>query len=89
MSAQVVFTVHGGTNYLAGNGEGCEKAFDHNLDTKWFAGDGDSYVDLVASERVRLMGFTLVTANDNEHYGRLPREWEFYGSNEELPLIMR
>lgn len=83
MSAQVVFTVHGGTNYLAGNGEGCEKAFDHNLDTKWFAGDGDSYVDLVASERVRLMGFTLVTANDNEHYGRLPREWEFYGSNEE------
>lgn len=85
MSAQQVdFTVRGGTNN--GSGEGCDKAFDHNLDTKWYTDRGDSYVDIEASEKVRLMGFTLVTANDNEKYGRLPYEWEFYGTNEESAL---
>ena len=82
MSAQVTFTVHGGTNHKATNGEGCESAFDNNLGTKWLAGDGDSYVDLVASENVRIMGFTYVTANDNKQYGRLPKEWEFFASND-------
>ena len=82
MSAQVTFTVHGGTKYQEGT-EGCEKAFDNNLSTKWLASSGDSYVDIVASEKVRLMGFTLVTADDNETEGRLPHEWEFYGSNVE------
>ena len=82
-SAQVTFTVLGGTNYNASNGEGCESAFDHNLETKWLAEAGDSYVDLEASEKIRLLGFTLVTANDNDYYGRLPHEWEFYGSNDE------
>lgn len=87
MSAQQVdFTVRGGTNYEASNGEGCEKAFDHNLDTKWLAQNGDSYVDIEASEKVRLMGFTLVTANDNEQSGHIPYEWEFYGTNEESAL---
>jgi len=80
MSAQVTFTVHGGTGYETG--EGCDKAFDNNLETKWLAGDGDSYVDLVASENVRIMGFTYVTANDNKQYGRLPKEWEFFASND-------
>ena len=80
MSAQVTFTVHGGTGYETD--EGCDKAFDNDLGTKWFAGDGDSYVDLVASENVRIMGFTYVTANDNKQYGRLPKEWEFFASND-------
>ena len=80
MSAQVTFTVHGGTGYKTD--EGCDKAFDNDLGTKWLAGDGDSYVDLVASENVRIMGFTYVTANDNKQYGRLPKEWEFFASND-------
>ena len=87
MSAQQVdFTVRGGTNYEASNGEGCEKAFDHDLGTKWYAGGKDHYVDLEADENVRLMGFTLVTANDNEKFGRMPAEWEFWGTNDASAL---
>ena len=90
MSAQqaqeVSFTVRGGTNYKASNGEGCEKAFDHDLGTKWYAGGKDHYVDLEADEKVRLMGFTLVTANDNENEGRMPAEWEFWGTNDASAL---
>ena len=81
----VTFTVLGGSNYQATNGEGCESAFDQDLSTKWFAGSGDSYVDIEASEAVYMTGFTLITANDNNG-GRIASEWEFYGSNDENAL---
>lgn len=87
MSAQQVdFTVRGGTNYEASSNDGCEKAFDHNLETKWLSESGDSYVDIEASEKVRLMGFTLVTADGNEQSGHIPYEWEFWGTNDETAL---
>lgn len=87
MSAQQVdFTVRGGTNYEASSNDGCEKAFDHNLETMWLSESGDSYVDIEASEKVRLMGFTLVTADGNEQSGHIPYEWEFWGTNDETAL---
>ena len=65
MSAQVTFTVKGGSNYKASNNEGCESAFDHNLGTKWL-GNKDAYVIFEASEAVQFTGYTFVTANDND-----------------------
>ena len=81
MSAQVTFTVKGGSNYKASNNEGCESAFDHNLGTKWL-GNKDAYVIFEASEAVQFTGYTFVTANDNDEYGRVPKEWEIFGSND-------
>ena len=80
----VTFTVRAGSG--KGEGEGCDKAFDNNLGTKWLAVNGDSYVDLEASKAIRLTGYTLITANDNESEGRLPSEWEFYASNDASAL---
>ncbi len=74
----VTFAVHGGSN-------GCSKAFDSNLETKWTSTSSDSYVDIEASTAIRLTGFTLVTADNNETNG-VPGEWEFYGSNEASAL---
>ena len=80
MSAQVTFTVHGGTKFKEGS-EGCEKAFDNNLSTKWSGGQ-DSYVIFEASQSIQFTGYTFVTANDNSTYGRSPKEWEIFGSND-------
>ncbi len=83
-SAQVTFTVLGGTNLNASNGEGCESAFDGNLSTKWGMFSGDAWVSLDAGEVITLTGYTFTTANDNKLYnGRLPIEWEIYGTNDE------
>jgi len=82
--AQVTFTVLGGTNHNASNGEGCESAFDGNLGTKWGMFSGDAWVSLDAGEEITLTGYTFTTANDNKEYnGRLPLEWEIYGTNDE------
>ena len=81
--AQVTFTVKGGSNF--GKNEGCNLAFDHNLNTKWY-GQQDDYVVFEASAKVQLTGYTFITANDNEKNGRCPKEWEIFGSNDEASL---
>ena len=78
--ADVNFTVLGGSN--KDEGEGCDKAFDGNLATKWGMWSGDAWVSLDAGEEITLTGYTLTTANDNKQYGRLPIEWEIYGTND-------
>ena len=86
MSAQTVgFTVLAGCKY--GEGEGCDKAMDNNLSTKWgyYGSDNDQwiYFKTTDGEKIFLTGYAFVTANDNSTYGRLPKEWEIYGSNDE------
>lgn len=79
--AQVTFTVTGGSSFNSG-AEGCENAMDANLSTKWFASGNDNHLLFEASEKIQLTGYTFVTANDNFKYGRVPKEWEIFGSNE-------
>lgn len=79
---QVTFECIGGTNFEGG--EGCDKAFDGNLETKWgMYGKGDKYAVIMASEPVRITGYTLVNANDNQKHNRDIKEWEIYGTNDE------
>ena len=86
MSAQTVgFTVLAGCKY--GEGEGCQKAMDNDLSSKWgyYGGDNDQwiYFKTTNGEKIFLTGYAFVTANDNATYGRLPKEWEIYGSNDD------
>ncbi|MGN0234458.1 MAG: discoidin domain-containing protein [Bacteroidaceae bacterium] len=80
--AQVTFECIGGTDFDAG--EGCAKAFDGNLKTKWgMYGTGDKFAVIKASDPVRITGYTLVNANDNQQHNRDIKEWEIYGTNDE------
>ena len=86
MSAQTVgFTVLAGCKY--GEGEGCQKAMDNDLSTKWgyYGSDNDQwiYFKTTNGEKIFLTGYAFVTANDNASYGRVPKEWEIYGSNDD------
>lgn len=79
---QVTFKCIGGTDFSGD--EGCAKAFDGNLETKWgMYGTGDKYAVIMASEPVRITGYTLVNANDNQQHDRDIKEWEIYGTNDE------
>ena len=78
--AQVTFKATGGDNFDAK--EGCAKAMDNDLETKWYAPDYDKFLVFEASETVQLTGYTIVTANDNAGSGYCPEEWELLGSND-------
>lgn len=81
----VSFTVFAGDNY--GNNEGCQKVMDNDLSTKWgyYGSDMDHWVYFKTTDgsKIFLTGYAIVTANDNSTYGRLPKEWEIFGSNDE------
>ena len=86
MSAQTVsFTVLAGCKF--GEGEGCQKAMDNDLSTKWgyYGSDNDQWIYFKTNngEKIFLTGYAFVTANDNASYGRLPKEWEIFGSNDD------
>ena len=78
--AQVTFECIGGTGF--NDGEGCAKAFDGDLGTKWgmYTG-GDKFAVVKASEPIYVTGYTLVNANDNEKENRDIKEWEIFGTN--------
>ena len=78
--AQVTFECIGGTGF--NDGEGCAKAFDGDLGTKWgmYTG-GDKFAVVKASEPIYVTGYTLVNANDNEIENRDIKEWEIFGTN--------
>lgn len=80
--AQVTFECIGGTGF--NDGEGCAKAFDGNLETKWgmYSG-GDKFAVVKASEPIYVTGYTLVNASDNKQYNRDIKEWEIFGTNDE------
>lgn len=81
LSAQTVtFTATGGDKF--GEGEGCQQVLDNNLDSKWFNSGNDKYLLFEASEKIHLTGYTFVTGGDNATYGRVPKEWEIFGSND-------
>ena len=77
----VTFTATGGSGF--GNNEGCDKALDSDLNTKWYTNATEKVLLFEASEQTVLSGYTFVTANDNVTFGRRIREWEIYGSNDE------
>lgn len=78
--AQVTFECIGGTGF--NDGEGCAKAFDGDLGTKWgmYTG-GDKFAVVKASEPIYVTGYTLVNANDNKQHNRDIKEWEIFGTN--------
>ena len=78
----VTFECIGGTGF--NDGEGCAKAFDGNLGTKWgmYSG-GDKFAVVKASEPIYVTGYTLVNANDNNKFDRYIKEWEIFGTNDE------
>lgn len=82
--AQVTFTSTAGQNF--GTNEGSDKVLDGNVNTKWCTNTGaddGSYLLFTASEAIRVWGYKLTTANDNEQYGRELKAWELYGTNDE------
>ena len=82
VSAQVTFTCTAGKNF--GQGEGIDKLFDGNTGTKYCNNAGDGcYALVTASEPVYVWGYDMTTANDNEGYGRLVKQWTLYGTNDE------
>ncbi|MCF0197571.1 MAG: hypothetical protein HUK03_10180, partial [Bacteroidaceae bacterium] len=79
--AQVTFTCTAGQDY--GNNEGCQKAFDHDKNTKWCKAQSDaSYALFTASQPVYVWGYEFTTANDNESFTRLVRGWKLYATND-------
>jgi hypothetical protein len=81
VSAQVTFTCTAGKNF--GGGEGIDKMFDGNTSTKYCQNAGsDCYALVTASEPVYVWAYELTTANDNEAYGRLVKQWTLYGTND-------
>lgn len=80
--AQVTFTCIGGTNFEEKEkGEGCEKAFDGNLETKWSMDAGDKFAVVEATKPVYLTGYTLVNADNSANQDI--KEWEIWGTNDE------
>lgn len=78
---QVTFECIGGTN--SSDREGCAKAFDGDLETKWgMYSTDDKFAVIKASAPVRITGYTLVNANDNQQHNRDIKEWEIYGTND-------
>ena len=85
VSAEVTFTCTAGKNYepTNPNGEGVDKLFDGNTETKYCGSPGDDvYALFTASEPVYVWGYDITTANDNEAYGRIIGKWTLYGTND-------
>jgi len=77
----VTFTCTAGKNF--GQGEGIDKMFDLNCNTKYCNNAGsDCYALVTASEPVFVWGYDLTTANDNNN-GRKVTKWSLYGTNDE------
>lgn len=76
---QVTFKCIGGTGF--NDGEGCAKAFDGDLGTKWgmYSG-GDKFAVVEATEPVYLTGYTLVNADNSDNQDI--KEWELWGTND-------
>lgn len=66
-----------------GENEGAEMACDGNVETKLGTSAYPNYIVLEASEPVSVIGYTIITANDNASYtGRNPKNWKVQGSND-------
>lgn len=80
--AQVTFTCTAGKNF--GQGEGIDKIFDGDLNTKYCNNTGDDcYALITASEAVYVWGYDMTTANDNVQYGpREVRRWTVSATND-------
>ena len=80
VSAQVTFTCTAGKNF--GQGEGIDKLFDGNKETKWCV---DKYhkmwfVEFMSWEPINVDSYGIITANDTEAFpGRNPKNWKLYG----------
>lgn len=81
MAQDVKFTCIGGTDF--GANEGCAKAMDDNLSTKWgmYSG-GDKFLIIKASEPIYVTGLNFTHANDNKQYNRYIKEWELLATND-------
>ena len=80
---QVTFTCTAGKKY--NNGEGTEKAFDGLTTTKWNTQGGtDCYALFNASAPIYVWGYDIITANDTEIHGRMPKKWTLYGATSDL-----
>ncbi len=78
----VTFTCTAGKNYHASNGEGIDKMFDLDCNTKYCGDAGsDCYALVTASEPVFVWGYDMTTANDNDN-GRKVSKWSVYGTND-------
>ena len=68
-------------------GETASNLFDGNTSTKWCflapLTSESAWVVFKASQKCRLKGYTITTANDNVSLtGRNPKDWIIYGSND-------
>ena len=80
-SAQVTYTCTAGAKY--GQGEGIDKLFDNNTNTKYCGDSGNGIFALfTASQPVYVWGYDMTTANDNATYGRCLGKWQLYGTND-------
>ena len=80
---QVTFTCTAGKKY--NDGEGTEKAFDGVTTTKWNTQGGtDCYALFNASAPIYVWGYDIITANDTEIRGRMPKKWTLYGATSDL-----
>ncbi len=78
----VTFTCTAGKNYHASNGEGIDKMFDLDCNTKYCGDAGsDCYALVTASKPVFVWGYDLTTANDNNN-DRKVSKWSLYGTND-------
>ena len=63
--------------------EGSQMVIDGNVETKLGTAEIPTYFIIGASEPVSLIGYTIITANDNSTYtGRNPENWLIEGSND-------
>jgi hypothetical protein len=74
-----------GTPYAVGSttfgGEEFDKAYDNDVNTKWFNGNGTSgYLYVVLPAQVAANGYRIATADNLEN--RDPISWNIYGSND-------
>lgn len=62
--------------------ENYTKLFDGNIETKMYEPARlREPVVFMTEEAIKIKSYSLVTANDNKAYGRLPTGWILYGSN--------
>jgi hypothetical protein len=68
----------------ANDSESCEYLLDGFTTTKWCViGFTGAEIVFKASQAIRVKGYTITTANDNNEYpGRNPKTWTLYGSND-------
>lgn len=81
-TAQVTFRCIGGTD--VNGGEGCAKALDSDLNTKWgMYGPGDKFMVIEASQPVYITGICFTNASDNANWRRNIKEWELLYTDDE------